>query len=450
MARASSRSTSLPRVNTTSVLRARAPRRARAGGGAFALLLGGLGVLHALMFVYDLHNPQRFLSADRARARIEVVEGFARAWREGGDLAAFFAGHGIVGDWLPHALLHLAGGAPLVIAAQVLLMLASVAWVRDIGERLGLGGGQAAAAAGLYALMPHTLVFPHQLASEAISVPLVVLAFALVLRAPPVRSHAKAGLAMGLATLVRPVTMLWPLVHALAAWRARPLARLAYLGAGVAPLLLWMGFIHTATGEFSMGRSKFDLPHNLYYRVQRMAAELPPHERFAERQEKRLGVGEYLRFVLAHPGLAAAHAARDIAVLSAKSGVERVAIDYLDLFPESRALQDPASGWRKALEQKGLAGGIAHVVGASPGLFAVSVAGAAAFVAFMALALAGAFVFLCTGRWMLVVFVAYVFVTATVVDAAQSRQRAPAEFALCLLAVAGWAALRARKADRGR
>jgi hypothetical protein len=46
---------------------------------------------------------------------------------------------------------------------------------------------------------------------------------------------------------------------------------------------------------------------------------------------------------------------------------------------------------------------------------------------------------------MLVAFVLYVFATATVVDAAQSRQRAPAEFALCLLAVAGFCVLQRRR-----
>jgi 4-amino-4-deoxy-L-arabinose transferase-like glycosyltransferase len=426
-----------------------APRRARAAGtlSAFALLLGGLGLLHALMWLYDLQHPERFLDTDRALVRIDVIERFAQTWREGGDLAAFAAAHGIVGDWLPHALIYLAGGPPLVIAVQALLALASVAWVRDIGLRLALTQGQAAAAAALYALLPHTLVFPHQLATEAISVPLVVLSFALVLRSPAAGRQARAGLAMGLATLVRPVTMLWPIVHALAAWRATPAARLAYLAAGLAPLLLWMGFIFNATQEFSMGRSRHDLAHNLYHRVQRMAAHLPPHERFADRAEARLGVGDYLRFVAAHPGPALAHAGRDMMALGLKSGVERVVIDYLALYPGGRRLQDPQAGWRKTVEQNGVVQGVLRLAQENPGLIAVSFGGAALFVVFMALALLGACVLLRNGRWMLVAFVLYIFVTATVVDAAQSRQRAPAEFALCLLAVTGFCALQRRRLD---
>src|SRR5262249_35577761 len=133
-----------------------------------------LAALHAAMFGYDLAHPDRFLHADRAGERIAAVQGFAQALQTG-RLWGYTTSHGIVGDWLPQALLYVAGGAYFVIAVQVLLALASVLWVRDIGLRLGMAEGPARGAALLYALLPHTLVFPHQLASEAIFVPLVVL-----------------------------------------------------------------------------------------------------------------------------------------------------------------------------------------------------------------------------------------------------------------------------------
>ncbi|TMG78637.1 MAG: hypothetical protein E6H77_05990 [Betaproteobacteria bacterium] len=147
------------------------------GGAAWRLALP-LGALHAAMFVYDLAHPGRFVNADRAGERIQVVAGFGEAMQSG-DPLAYLTSHGIVGDWLPQALLYAAGGQYFVIAAQVLLALASVLWVHEIGLRLGLRENAAQGAALLYALLPHTLVFPHQLASEAISVPLVILGFRL-------------------------------------------------------------------------------------------------------------------------------------------------------------------------------------------------------------------------------------------------------------------------------
>lgn len=420
--------------------------RASAIPAAFAVVLFGFAALHVAMVAYDLGNPERFLNADRATSRLQVIERFVAAWESGADLRAFLAGHGIPGDWLPQALLYLAGGSLAVILVQVLLALASIAWVREIGLRLGLPEARASAAAILYGVLPHSLVLPHQLSSEAIFVPLVVLSFALVLRGAAASRHAAAGLAMGLAVLVRPITLAWPAIHALLAWRTRPSTRLAYLAMGLAPLVLWMGFIWSQTGLLSMGPSKHDLGWNLHQRVQRMGAHLPPGQRFADRE--RLTVAEYLRFAASHPGPAAAHAARDMMALGVKSGVERLVFDYLDLFPESRGLQDPQSGWRKTLEQKGVVGGLVHIAGDHPGLFVASTGGALLFLVFMALALVGAWVFARSGRWMLVAFVLYVFATATAVDAAQSRHRAPAEFALCLLAVAGFWALQRRRDGR--
>ena len=50
--------------------------------------------------------------------------------------------------------------------------------------------------------------------------------------------------------------------------------------------------------------------------------------------------------------------------------------------------------------------------------------------------------------WLLLAFPLYLFFTSQVVDAVQSRHRAPAEAALVLLAVAGARALMLRRAAR--
>src|SRR5262249_13308600 len=112
--------------------------------------------------------------------------------------------------------------------------------------------------------------------------------------------------------------------------------------------------------------------------------------------------------------------------------------------PASRArLQDSESGWRAQVEQKGMGAAMRELWRTQSGLIAVSGAAALLFVAFMALAVVGA-VTASRTRLLLAAFVLYIFFTAQAVDAAQSRHRAPAEFALCLLAVAGWQRLRAR------
>jgi hypothetical protein len=404
-------------------------------------LLLAFAAIHAVMFAYDLGHPERFLRTDRAEERLQSVQAFIDALQSGGDLSSFFATHGVPGDWLPQALLYLAGGQFLVIAVQIALVLASISCVYRIGRTLGLGEGGALGAAALYGALPHTLVFPHQLASEAIFVPLIVVGFAGL-------AGLRTGLAFGAATLIRPVTLLWPFVQVFLSGRSS--GKAVFLAAALAPMLAWMGFIYVETGEVSMGRSGHDLGHNLYVRAHRMAAALPEAERPALKPagQTTMGVREYLGFVVHHPAAAAEHSARDFATLAAKSGIERLAIDYLDLFPRSRvALQDSQSGWRAQIEQKGLAQALLGLWQAQAGLLLVSGVAAALFVAFMALAVVGAFS-TDRARLLLAGFALYIFFTAQAVDAAQSRHRAPAEFALCLLAVAGWQRWRASAAAR--
>jgi uncharacterized membrane protein YidH (DUF202 family) len=395
------------------------------------------------MFAYDVAHPDRFLHADRAYQRLQTILGLPAAARSG-QAGSYIAAHGIPGDWLPQGLLYLVGGQYLVITVQVLLALLSIVWVRDLGSRVGLPRNRASAAALLYALLPHTLVFPHQLASEAIFVPLVILAF----RA----ASANAGLTIGLATLVRPLTLLWPFAQALSLPSRK--ARRELLVLAFVPLGLWMGFEYLQSGELSMGRSDHDLGSNLYQRMQRIAASLPQGAPPAT-GETRASLAEYARFVAAYPGPAARHAARDLAALAAKSGIERLTLDYLDLFPTARTrIQDSGSGWRVRAEQIGVALELADLFRQQPGLVATSLGGALLCLAFTLGAGLGALRWLHTrrtvprqmsvDRLLLCSFVVYVFATALCVDAAQSRHRAPAEFALCLLAVAGLAQRRYR------
>ena len=88
----------------------------------------------------------------------------------------------------------------------------------------------------------------------------------------------------------------------------------------------------------------------------------------------------------------------------------------------------------------------------NPSLTLAAAGGALLFSGLMLLAVFGAFIWLRVApddtaastralRIMLIAFPLYVVTVSQLVDAAQSRHRAPAEFALCLLAAVGVAAL---------
>lgn len=426
---------------------------------SFWLLVLVLGV-HLLMGVYDVHHPGVFLNADRAISRWADVEG-VRAAVAAGTWPQFLATKGNPGDYAVHAMLDAIGGRTAIVVVQVLLLLASGAVVYRLACHVGVGRGWSRGAACIYFLMPHNLVLPHQLASEAIHSPLIAIATWLLVEATRRHGERRAlisGLLNGVATLVRPVSLLWPLLAAAilsATARARVGVTLAYLLGSYLLVAAWFSFMGAASGTFGMGASARDAGHNLHERVGRIVTTLPKpaadvaRERYlGAARNGTLSVGNYLAFAIEHPAAVAAHSLRDGAVLLGKSGIERVLIDYLEFSVEERELlQDARAGWRHVMETEGVGAAVRYLWRTQGTVLVVSMAGAALMLTLAAFAVIGA-VALFRGRhvlpyegrvtaMLLVALPLYISVFSQAGDAVQSRHRAPAEFAIVVLAVVG-------------
>lgn len=434
---------------------------------ALAFLL--IHVLLALLI--DASDAQVFVRADRAEARMETVLAFL-ASASAGQMQEFLANHGILGDYAPHALLYFLGGRWAVVGFQVVLAVISGLCVYRLAVLLALSRFAATVTMAVYLCMPHSLVFAHQLATEALHVPLFVISTWLLAEALVRRKPAwliSSALLLGLATLVRPITLLWPCAAALViAFAHRPSRGVLYASMAYLPIVLWMAFVLIRTGEFGLGKSDHSMERNLYERVARIIATLPPEERDNARADylptgndghaRTVGPVQYLRFVAAYPVASFKHLMHDMTAFFAKSGVERVTIDYLALTPHADALQDPDHGWRQQLELHGWPYTVRYLWQALGKTLLISVIGAIAFVALVVLACIGAFDTLRGWRkfttpriaigLLLVGAIAYTFAFSHVINAVQSRHRAPAEFAIVLLAAAGLSATRARRKDR--
>lgn len=418
--------------------------------------------LHGLMFIYDQFHPSVFFNADRALARWQAIQGVYEAW-DADRLAPYLASHGIPGDYLLQAVLLAWIGKPGLILAQTGLALLGGFAVYRIGRLLGMARTWAVLASGVYLLLPHTLVFAHQLASEALYSPLLTISLWLTIASVAQRDARGLWLGAtlaGIATLIRPVTLLWPLLPALAFLSAkRYRAAAAYAAVACLPIALWMAFMAGQTGSIGLGQSDHDMAHNLYQRTARMVETLPPAGQAAAKERYLtsgtsgvLGVGEYLKFGLQYPALFLSHSARDSVIFMAKSGLERIPIDYLLLNAEARAaLQDADSGWRKRLEREGPGAALGYLWRTQGAVLIASLVGSILLLAMMGLALLGALGLLKRragdmqgnhAALLLVALPLYVFVFSQVVDAMQSRHRAPAEGALVLLAIAGAAQVR--------
>jgi hypothetical protein len=435
------------------------------------LLAAVLGFIaaHLILGVLDLRRPEVFLRADRGAARLHDIEQLL-ASRSGSEAGDYLATHGVPGDYAAHAVLYATGGRAAVILSQVALLLVSGAGVVGLARLVGLTPKAQAAAFALYYALPHSMVFAHELATEALEVPLLVLStwlFCEAIRKEGFRLVLASAALLALATLIRPITLLWPivvLVIAAAAGRTRFGAALCALA--LAPVLLWMSFVWAHTGVFGLGESGHSLNHNLYLRVEEVASTLSQSEaaevkaRYLRPEAQgRMGVIEYAGAALHHPRAFAAAAARDGLVFWGKSGVERFTVDYLGSDVQFKALTSVDHGWRAHLDREGAASALRYVWDVAGAALVISVAASAFLLALMALAAYGGLKLACRLRippaqassavaaGLLIVLPFYIFAFSLVVMSVRSGHRAPAEFALVILAVYGWRSLRAPARD---
>jgi 4-amino-4-deoxy-L-arabinose transferase-like glycosyltransferase len=437
------------------------------------LLLIYVVVLHGTMFFWDILRPGVFLNADRGMERIAKIEELRTIGLNWKDINTFVVTHGLVGDYLPQALLYLVGGRYVVILVQVVLMIAAVMAVYSITHRLTASPKASLVASLLYGSLPHSMVYPHMLASEGLFDSLLVISFYLTallfLDKPRWSVLVASSVLLGCATLVRPITILWPLVVCVALLASRISVREALLYPLIAffPLVLWVGYIESNTGILSLGGSSHDPSHNLYDRVTHIINRLPEHDRanaraaflhetFSRatmRNEHVMTLLNYFRFCQHYPVGCLRFTGEDVVIYFAKSGVEKVTIDYLDLAPDVQELVNRPFDWRDQLNSQGMIGSLKGMLVQHPRLILLSLTSVIFIVLLWTLAEVGV-IFAIKGNTytaqqrtfiaMLGVFPFYVLAISLWTGGLQTRHRAPAEFALCVMAVLGWSELRRR------
>ena len=420
-------------------------------------VLGAAAIAHVALLFYDFSDPDAFLRADRATLRFYKVESVLDT-SSLADFIHYISTHGLFGDYIIHAALFAVGGKLATICVQVALVLLSAAATFRLCEALSLSRRACTVGMALFLLLPHSVAFPHLLSSEAVHLPLLTISTWLTVSAwqrGSVKVLVVAGVLLALATLVRPVTLLWPVVVGIAlAVLWRPSKGLWFVAAAFLPILLWMTFLWRTTGDFGLGESNASLGRNLYQRVRFISLTLPEDARaqveasyLNQIDRGTLGIGEYLSFVARYPVPFAAHFGRDSAAFFVKSGIEKVTIDYLAGGSFSDLKEDEGGGWRRRLQRDGLLSA-AHFLWEQLGfLLIVSAVGAVCMVLWLVAAAVGSLRLFRQRRRLtplqafeavlLVLLPIYVFGVSTVVDVMQSRLRAPAEFALVVLAVYG-------------
>ncbi|NOT10835.1 MAG: hypothetical protein HOP23_03210 [Methylococcaceae bacterium] len=425
-------------------------------------------VIHLLMFAYDVTHPEVFLNADRAIERWGTSQHVALALSKGDSIdAEFLLSNGLGGDYLFHGLLFFLIGKDGLIIFQILLTLFSGYTVYGIARFWGFTTGVAATTSTIYLALPHTLIFPHQLSTEAIHCPLLVISLWLLVRFLDQQKNsflAGSAIALGLATFARPITLLWAVVPTLVLFLSKKITpAIQYFLLAFLPILVWMLFMLANTGHFTMGEGSRDLRHHLYNRIGRISdtmdiasASHVREEFLTQGKEGSISPQQYLRFVIDHPIPVISQTIRDTLVFAFKSGIERITIDYFVIGNVDRKFlqADSAGGWRPMFEKKGMVTTIMFMLETQGLILLISLVGAMLMAALTLLALLGSLRMIVDWRLlnslqrsMAIVITAlpfYIWVFSQVVNALQSRNRAPAEAAIVLLAAYGAIWLRDR------
>jgi 4-amino-4-deoxy-L-arabinose transferase-like glycosyltransferase len=284
--------------------------------------------LHLLLFVHDLAQPDAFLTGDRGRNRMEKISIVLPALRQNpGDVgSAPWKGHiaeaclpksipadpfwgslsafGQPGDYIFQGLIWLLGGPYAVILVQVLLAYLATIYVYRI-SRYFLTEHYSVACACLYALLPASLMQPHQLVSEALFNPTLIFATYYFIR------HVETGerralllacsfLAAGI--LIRFQLALIPLVFLflilLFDRRDLPFRTCALLSVPYSLVGIWLVVNFMLTDEVGLGKADISLGLSLYIHVLR--AKGTNWEDINMYACDTVALGEFFRFASDH------------------------------------------------------------------------------------------------------------------------------------------------------
>src|SRR5439155_11258244 len=144
----------------------------------------------------------------------------------------------------------------------------------------------------------------------------------------------------------------------------------------------------------SMGSSSHDPSHNLYDRVLHIINRLPEHDRAEARaaflhetfsretmrNEHVMTISNYFRFCLQYPRGCLRFTGEDVVIYLAKSGVEKVTIDYLDLAHDVQELVNSPFDWRDQLYSQGIIGALKVMLAEHPKLILTSLTSVIAIV----------------------------------------------------------------------
>lgn len=448
------------------------PTLSRASVRHMAIITTVFVLIHGAMLVFGAFNPQSFLAGDRSNGRLKTIQSVFLSAEVGsiaqtgtgqfdgqqteGNPSLKHTGYSLIdrvlesghpGDYIFHGVLYELGGRHAVVAFQLCLLIVSVACLYLLATFLGRSAGFALSVAIVYMVLPGSLIQPHQLTSEAIFNPLVLISFFLIV-ARVERIYSSRAMVLGLCLLslaifVRPQLILFPIllllilaVHFRHSWRP---AMLAILPICFALPMAWGLFAYYQTGEFGLGGKGHGPGIAFYKTVKRMAVIDGFEIDLSSSGEKKLSIDEFTRYVLDHPVTFVKLKMTEAFNLVANPGIYSVVAHHLGLL---RGGGDKMY-WKKLRDQEGLTGMFSEIFRRGPALILAIFGSAIAWGLVLVGAVAGGIAFWRDGtvtnatKTILLSYLFYGMLIVLVSSEVRWSHRTPVEFVIVLLFAAG-------------
>lgn len=362
------------------------------GCGLLLVILLSVAI-HAALLIYDLSHFEALLTADRAEGRLHAIRMLDQRLAHGESFGRILIDLGHAGDFVFHYLPYAIAGIPGILVMQIMLQLVAVYLLFRLTVTLLGSQRMATVAAVAYILLPGTLHHTHTIASEAIFNPLIIGAVYLLVRflrsGGGLAPLAGAGVLTSVASLIRPLNLLLPVLVAIALFCARGRRALVpgtvYLVIASALPLGWMAFQYTQSGELT-AMGSHGLGRNMYGRIDRMSQiagfQIAPE--LIERQ--RMDVVTFAGYVAQHPDTFLRTFGSDLLNGVLNSGLNSFAGRYLQLYeiPGGTAYS------MQVRDESGWLGLIKMVMTTSPGLAITNLLGGAAWLLFLMITALGA------------------------------------------------------------
>ncbi len=416
-------------------------REKRFYSSAFYLILLFIIILHSFLLMFDFSNPSSFLAGDRASSRLNTINVFIHNVHDYDSFIYLLSQNGIIGDYFFHMIIYFLFGQYGVIIIQLLLAFVSYILLYKIAYTISQSQKTSCVTLFIYAILPTTMMTPHLLVSEALFNPLIVFAFYfLTIYFYSENMEFKviifSGLCMGVAIVIRPILMFFPIVVAIIIIFSRLFKRqvlktvTVFLFTSFSLIFLWSTFNYLYFNKFTIGSSSHSMAYNLGGRIAKMEKRFEQFRKLPE-NEQSITFATFLFSVMADPIAYAKSLQSDYINFFGNSGINSFLTNYLKIVSGERGKDGSTLGLKSILDETGIWHTFTYLYRNYRQLFFINITSLIFFVGFYALILFGGFRFIRNVQpsvvWLYLTFLLYITVLSQIVLTVRTGHRSPIE-----------------------